>query len=163
MKKVENNRVVTLDYELRDASDNTVLDSSAENGRLPYLHGSKFLMPGLEAALEGKSLGERVELTLSGDQAYGDYDEKMVFTIPRKEFPDHIEVEVGLEFEAEIQDELRYCTVTQAEHDLITVNANHPLAGRTLTVWAKITDIREASQEELEHGHVHEDGEDCDE
>jgi FKBP-type peptidyl-prolyl cis-trans isomerase SlyD len=163
MSTIKNNEVVTINYTLIDTEDNSILDSSDENGSLPYLHGSQFLMPGLESALSGKAIGDKVDLTLKGDQAYGDFKNDLVFTINRNEFPDDIALEVGLEFEAEIKDELRYCTITQIENDLVTINANHPLSGKTLRVQAEVIAIRKATPEEIEHGHVHEDDQDCEE
>jgi len=157
-KVVEEDMVVTIQYTLSE-EDGSVLDSSEENGDLDYLHGYEGVMPGLEKALEGKGIGESIDVTLTGDDAYGSYDESLLFTVSQGEFPDDVVIEEGLEFEAEIKDELRYCTVEKITEDgMVHINANHPLAGKTLRVQAKILEIRGASEEELDHGHVHSHG-----
>lgn len=156
--QVEDDKVVTISYTLKN-SQGEVLDSSEENGDLDYLHGYEGIMPGLERALQGKTIGNSISVELSGDDAYGEYDEKLIFTVPRSEFPDEIDIEEGLEFEAEIQDSIRYCTIEEIDaQGMVRVNANHPLAGETLQVAAKVLAIREATEEELDHGHVHSDG-----
>lgn len=151
-------KVVTISYKLQD-EDGTLLDSSEENGDLAYLHGHQGIMSGLEKALEGHSAGYRVDLTLSGDEAYGEYDEKLIFQVPKKEFPADLPLEPGFEFEAEIMDAPRYCVIEEVSSEgMVRVNANHPLAGKTLKVEAEILEIRDATDEEIDHGHVHHPG-----
>jgi len=156
-QKIEEDMVVTISYTLRDESGE-ILDSSEENGNLDFLVGYEGVMPGLEQALIGKKLGDSVDLSLSGEDAYGEYDEKLFFTVAKDEFPKDVELTEGLEFEAEIQDRIRYCTIEKiTDDDMVHINANHPLAGQVLQVQAKVLGIREATDEELDHGHVHSD------
>lgn len=153
-------KVVTISYSLKDENGD-LLDSSEENGDLAYLHGYEGIMPGLEKALDGHPVGHSVKLNLSGEDAYGDYDDSLIFSIPKEEFPSDFNLEVGQEFEAEIRDSVRYCTIEQVGDDgQVRINANHPLAGKTLQVEAKILQIRDATDEEIDHGHVHHPGHD---
>lgn len=155
---VKDDSVVTISYTL-SSQDGELLDSSEENGDLQYIHGYEGIMPGLERALEGKPVGHSVDLVLSGDDAYGEYDENLIYSFSRDDFPKDLELEPGLEFEAEIGDALRYCVVEDISEDgMVQVNANHPLAGMKLRVSATVLAVRDATEEELDHGHVH-DGE----
>jgi len=152
--QVEKNRVVTISYEMKD-NQAEILDSSEESGDLTYLHGSSFLVPGFERALDGKKAGDGIQVTIMPTDGYGEYDETLIFQVSRSDFQDGVELYEGLEFEAEVRDELRWCTIAAIEGDVVTVDANHPLAGEELIVQAKVLEIREATPEELEHGHVH--------
>lgn len=151
-------KVVSIEYELKSV-DGEILDSSDENGVLSYLQGSGFLFPGLEKALEGKAVGDAISQTFKAADAYGEYDEKFVFEAARSDFTEGVELYEGLEFEAEVEDELKICTIIHIDGDKVTVDANHPLSGEDLQVRAKITEIRDATPEEIEHGHVHDGSE----
>ena len=147
-------KVITIDYELKSA-DGEILDSSDENGALSYIHGIGFLVPGIERALDGKKIGDAIQTVVSPEDGYGEYDEDLVFEVTKDDFEKDVEIFEGLEFQAEIGDEVRLCTVVAIENDTITVDANHPLSGEELHVRAKVLEIRDATPEELEHGHVH--------
>ena len=151
---VAKNKVVTIAYSLADA-DGEIFDSSTENGNLAYLHGTNFLVPGIERRLEGQTVGFELSTVVSPADGYGEYDESLIFQVTRKDFSAGTDLYEGLEFEAEVRDELRVCTIAGIEGDTITVDANHPLAGETLHVQATIVDIREATKDELKHGHAH--------
>jgi FKBP-type peptidyl-prolyl cis-trans isomerase SlyD len=154
---INKNLVVSFDYTLTD-ENKQVLDSSSGSGPLSYLHGYENIIPGLEKALEGKSEGDAFVVTVSAAEAYGERDEHFVANIPLNQFEDATAVEAGMQFQAETPDGGRIVTVTKVANDMATIDANHPLAGIDLTFDVKIVAIREATAEELEHGHPHHEG-----
>jgi FKBP-type peptidyl-prolyl cis-trans isomerase SlyD len=146
--------VVAIHYTLTDTKG-TVLDSSNGQDPLTYLHGAHAIIPGLENALEGKSAGESLTVSIPPDQAYGLRDEAMVQEVSRKAFG-NIKVEPGMQFRAEGQNAgSRIVTVVAVDGDSIRIDANHPLAGQTLNFDVKIMTVRAATAEEVAHGHVH--------
>jgi FKBP-type peptidyl-prolyl cis-trans isomerase SlyD len=155
---VEKDKVITIDYELKSA-DGEILDSSDENGALSYIHGAGYLVPGIENALAGKQIGESIQVVVPPADGYGEYNEELVFEVTKDDFEEGVEIFEGLEFQAEIDEQVRLCTVVAVENDKVTVDANHPLSGEELHVRAKVLGIREASAEEIEHGHVHDGSE----
>jgi FKBP-type peptidyl-prolyl cis-trans isomerase SlyD len=154
---ISKNLVVSFDYTLTDESKQ-VLDSSSGSGPLSYLHGHENIIPGLEKALEGKSEGDSLTVTVPAAEAYGVRDERLVANIPLDQFEDATSVEAGMQFQAETPDGDQIVTVTKVANGMATIDANHPLAGMDLTFEAKIVSIREATAEELEHGHPHQEG-----
>lgn len=151
--QIANQKVITIDYTLTDESGE-VLDSSEQDGPLSYLHGSGNIVPGLEQALEGKSIGDALKVVVAPEDAYGERDERLVQAVPREQFPDG-EIAVGMRFRADSPGGTKVLTVTAVDDAEVTVDANHPLAGRTLSFDVTVRGIREATEEELEHGHVH--------
>lgn len=151
---IAKDRVVSIDYTLTNASGE-VLDSSNETGPLAYLHGNENIITGLEKALEGKSEGDAIKVTVSAAEAYGERDESLVVNVPLDRFQGAGAVEAGMQFEAETAEGSRMVTVTKVAAGMATVDANHPLAGLDLSFDVKIMSIRDASPEELEHGHPH--------
>ncbi|HET9933519.1 MAG TPA: peptidylprolyl isomerase, partial [Polyangiaceae bacterium] len=121
---------------------------------LSYLHGFGNIVPGLEKALEGKGVGDALKVVVAPDDAYGERDEKLVQAVPRDEFPDG-EIAVGMRFRADSPSGSKVLTVVALNDSEVTVDANHPLAGCTLSFDVKVRGIRDATQEELDHGHVH--------
>ena len=154
---ISKNLVVSFDYTLTD-ENKQVLDSSSDSGPLSYLHGHENIIPGLEKELEGKTEGDAFTITVPAAEAYGERDERLVADIPLENFEDPGMVEEGMQFQAETPDGDRIVTVTKVAADTATIDANHPLAGMDLTFDVKIVSIREASSEELEHGHPHHEG-----
>lgn len=150
---VAKNRVVSIDYQLKDATGK-LIDSSEGSEPLVYLHGNGNIIPGLEKVLEGKDAGESVVCVIQPVEAYGERDENLVFKVGKDEF-EGADVEVGMQFEAQGEEGAQIVTVVGVEGDEVTIDANHPLAGETLHFDVKIVDVREAQAEELEHGHVH--------
>ena len=156
--QISDKMVVTIDYTLKD-DNGTVLDSSTE-GNFTYLHGANNIIPGLENALTGKSAGDEVDVSVSPAEGYGEHNETMIQAVPRDMFDSEQEIQVGMQFHAESPEgEMIVVTVTDVEGDDVTVDGNHPLAGVNLNFGVKVIDIREASEEEIEHGHVHGPGE----
>lgn len=152
--QISDKMVVTIDYTLKD-DNGTVLDTSTE-GNFAYLHGANNIIPGLENALTGKSAGDEVDVSVSPAEGYGEHNETMIQAVPRDMFDSEQEIQVGMQFHAESPEgEMIVVTVTDVEGDDVTVDGNHPLAGVNLNFGVKIVDIREASEEEIEHGHVH--------
>jgi FKBP-type peptidyl-prolyl cis-trans isomerase SlyD len=148
------NTVVHIHYTLKnDAGD--VLDSSNGNEPLAYLHGNGNIIPGLEKALEGKQAGDKVSVKIAPGDGYGERDAGLVQDVPRSAFVGIPNVEVGMQFQADSNHGPRTVVVTQVAGDTITVDGNHPLAGQNLNFDVEITEVRKATREELEHGHVH--------
>lgn len=152
--KIAKDAVVTIDYTLTD-EHGKVLDSSIGQEPLTYLHGAGNLIPGLESQLEGKSKGDEVKISVPPAEAYGDRDERKVLTVAREQFSGVDKLEVGMQFTAGGGQGEYIVTVTRIEGDTVTVDANHPLAGRTLNFDVRVVDVRNATPDELSHGHVH--------
>jgi FKBP-type peptidyl-prolyl cis-trans isomerase SlyD len=156
--KIAKDTVVSLNYELFD-STGELLEKVEE--QISYLHGGyDGIFPLVEEALHGKNVGDRVSVTMQPDDAFGEYDHSLVEVESRSSFPK--EVAVGMQFEGapEASDEEDFIlfTVVDVTEDEVTVDGNHPLAGKTLTFNCTVTGVRPATAEELEHGHVHEPG-----
>jgi len=152
--QVEKNRVVSIDYTLKD-NDDQVIDTSEGREPLAYIHGVGQIIPGLENALEGKEPGADVSVTINPEEGYGERDESMVLNVPREQFEGAESIEPGMQFQAETDEGVRILTVLEAGDQEVTVDGNHPLAGITLNFDVSVQDVREAEQEELDHGHVH--------
>lgn len=157
--QIAKNAVVAIDYTLTD-DNGQVLDTSQERGPLSYLHGAGNIIPGLEKALEGKAEGEKVNVSVAPEEGYGQRDESLVQAVPKKMFAETAEPEPGMQFQAMGPDGARILTVMKVEGDQVTVDANHPLAGQQLNFDVAVVNVREASEEEVEHGHVHDPNED---
>ncbi len=148
------NTVVTLDYQVHDTEGN-LIDAGAEP--LVYVHGGyDGIFPTLEEALQGKEVGASLKLKLEPGEAFGEYDAALVNVEPRDLFPEQIEV--GMQFERASEDdeeEDMLYTITEIEADKVVVDGNHPLAGMALVFDCTVAEVRQATQEELAHGHVH--------
>ncbi|HNY99345.1 MAG TPA: peptidylprolyl isomerase [Rectinema sp.] len=152
--EIKKDRVVTIDYSLSD-DVGRIIDSSEENEPLVYLHGNDNIIPGLERELEGKIPGETLSCSIPPTDAYGERNESLVFKVNKKDFGDNVEVAAGMQFEAHGEDGTLIVTVVNVDGEEVTLDANHPLAGETLHFDVKVVDVREATPEELEHGHAH--------
>ena len=153
--QVSEQKVVTMNYEVAD-DQGQLIDRSEEGGPLAYIHGNGQLIPGLESALEGRGKGDKVAVDVPPEQGYGERDEEGVQTVARTQFDDSVEIEVGMQFEAQDDDEgHQIVTVAAVDGENITLDTNHPLAGKNLRFDVEILDVRDASAEELSHGHVH--------
>ena len=152
---VSEQKVVTMNYEVAD-DQGQLIDRSEEGGPLAYIHGNGQLIPGLETALEGRGKGDKIAVDVPPEQGYGERDEEGVQTVARNQFDDSVEIEVGMQFEAQDEDEgHQIVTVVAVDGENITLDTNHPLAGKNLCFEVEILDVRDASAEELSHGHVH--------
>jgi FKBP-type peptidyl-prolyl cis-trans isomerase SlyD len=151
---IAKDKVVSIDYTLTN-DNGDVLDSSAGREPLAYLQGHNNLIPGLEKELEGKVKGDKLVAIIPPEQAYGLRSEEMVQNVPRENFENPDEIKVGAQFQVQMQDHVQIAVVTDVKDDIITVDMNHPLADETLHFDVEVMEVREASAEELEHGHVH--------
>ncbi len=155
--QVGKDSVVTLSYRVTDLQGNLVDEGSEP---LVYLHGGYGgIFAKIEEALQGKSAGEHFDVKLEPDDAFGDYDAELVMVEPRSLFPENIEVGMQFERATEEGDDDELFTITDIAEDKVVVDGNHPLAGMALMFSCTIADVREASAEEISHGHVHAPGE----
>lgn len=145
--------VVSFHYTLTN-NRGDVLDRSSDEP-LAYLHGGGNIIAGLEKALLGKQVGDKLEVTVNPAEGYGEKRQELIQQVPRQAFHGIDQIELGMSFSAQSNAGPMRVTVTAVEEDQITVDGNHPLAGETLHFAVEITDVRAASPEELEHGHVH--------
>ena len=152
--KITKDLVAAIDYSLTDDSGE-VLDASDADEPLAYIHGGGSLIPGLERELEGREAGDSFNAVVEPADAYGIRDESLIFTTKKKRFDDPDELAVGVHFQAEISGEVKLCTILEIDEKTVKVDANHPLAGMTLHFDVTVRDVREPTEEELEHGHVH--------
>jgi FKBP-type peptidyl-prolyl cis-trans isomerase SlyD len=154
--QINRGKVVTLDYELKNADGE---DLEEEGAQVAYLHGGfGGIFPKVEEALEGKEVGHQANVTLEPDDAFGEYDADLIRVEPRERFPK--EIEVGMQFEGvpgDREEEALIYTITDITTESVVVDGNHPLAGERLWFKGAVTDVRAATQEELTHGHVHGD------
>jgi FKBP-type peptidyl-prolyl cis-trans isomerase SlyD len=154
---IADQKVVSLNYTVKD-TEGQVVESSEGAAPLVYLHGQGDVIPGLEAALLGKAPGEEFDVTVEPADAYGEYHEEMVQVVPRTVFEGVENIETGMVFTAQAQNGPVQLTVTKVDGDDITVDPNHPLSGKILHFSGSVIEVREATEEELSHGHVHGEG-----
>lgn len=160
MQKITDGLVVSLNFTL--TVDGETLAKSEAGDPMEYLHGAEEILPGLEAALEGKQVGDTFSVTLPPEDAYGEYDDEDVEEIDRADIPNADELEIGMSVEVEDEDGYAYpAEVVDMTETLVTLDFNPPLAGKTLTYAVEVIGVREATPEEIEHGHAH--GDDWDE
>ena len=156
--KVGKDKVVLMHYTLKnDAGD--VIDSSNGADPLPFLQGHGNIIPGLESALEGSKVGDKLDVSIKPEEGYGERMKDAIQEIPSSALQGVDEVKVGMQLQSQDKDGNAFLvSVTKIEDDKITVDGNHPLAGQTLHFSVSIESIRKAEAEELSHGHVHADG-----
>ena len=152
--EIARHKVVTIDYTLTDHAG-TVIDSTDGGDPFSYLHGAGTAIPGLENALDGKAAGEALSVQLSPERAYGERNEALVQVVSREQFESDSEVEVGMQFQATTEAGPRLVTVVKVVGEEVTVDGNHPLAGVTLKFDVNVRDVRDATAEEVSHGHPH--------
>lgn len=152
---IENNKVASIDYTLTNDAGET-LDTSIGREPLSYIQGHQNIIPGLEKALEGKTAGEKLTVTVPPEEAYGNSNPASIQTVARDVFQGVENIDVGMQFQSQGEGgQPIIVTVTKIEEDQITIDGNHPLADMTLTFEVEIKEVRDASEEELSHGHVH--------
>jgi len=148
--QITKDKVAQIHYTLKDAEGN-LIDSSAGNEPLTYLHGSGNLIAGMEEGLEGKAKGDKFVLKISPEKGYGVRDAALIQKVPRSSFGNQ-KIEKGMQFQT---NHGQVVTVTETGLESITVDGNHPLAGKELHFDVEVMGIRNATQEEISHGHVH--------
>jgi FKBP-type peptidyl-prolyl cis-trans isomerase SlyD len=151
--QVARDAVVAIHYTLKnDAGE--VLDSSSGGEPLAYIQGGGNIIPGLEEALEGHVVGDKLDVSIPAEKAYGAQEPGLIQQVPRRHFGG-TDVKPGMRFTAETEQGQRQVVVTRIAGDMVTVDGNHPLAGQALHFSVEITEVRVATEEELSHGHVH--------
>jgi FKBP-type peptidyl-prolyl cis-trans isomerase SlyD len=152
--KIEINKVVQINYLLTDADGNQM---DASNGEpLAYLHGHHNLIPGLEAELTGKQAGDKFTATIPAEEAYGEKQDHLVQSgVPKDMFQGVEKLEVGMRFEAQSEQGFHSVVITEISEETVTVDGNHEMAGMDLTFEVEVIDIRDATEEEISHGHAH--------
>ena len=148
------NSVAAFHYTLTD-DQNQVIDSSAGRAPLTYLHGSGQIVPGLEKQMDGRSVGDKFVAEVAPEEGYGVHQPELMQEVPRDAFQGVEDIQPGMQFQGRGPQGEINVTVTKVEDDKVFIDGNHPLAGKTLHFAIEITEVREASAEELEHGHVH--------
>lgn len=152
--QITKNAIALFAYTLKD-DDGDLLDSTEESDPLAYIHGVGQLIPGLEQELEGKGKGDSFEIRIPPEKAYGPKNQELIQPVPRDQLPDDVEIEVGMQFQAQSEDGSQVVTVVEIDGDQISLDANHPLAGVALNFAVTVVEVREATPDELEHGHAH--------
>jgi FKBP-type peptidyl-prolyl cis-trans isomerase SlyD len=152
---IKSGKVVDLKYTLSN-SDGEVLDQSDQSDPFSYIHGAQQIVPGLETALEGLKIGDKKKVVVPPEQGYGENDPQLKLVVNRSQFPAGAHLEEGMAFRANSPEgEDMVFRVESIQGDQIHVNGNHPLAGETLNFDVEVLAVRDATTEEMEHGHVH--------
>jgi FKBP-type peptidyl-prolyl cis-trans isomerase SlyD len=151
---IKQDSVVTFYYTLKDDADE-VIDSSSPGEPLAYLHGHGNLVPGLERELEGKSAGDKLSVKVTPAAGYGEFSKDLIQKVPRRSLKGISKITVGMRLHAQTEQGPRAVTVTNVMGDMVTIDGNHPLAGKNLNFDIEIVAVREPTEEELAHGHVH--------
>lgn len=147
--------VVELHYTLKD-QDGELLDSAGADDPFHYLHGSGQIVPGLEDALTGLKVGDKKQVAVPPAEGYGDYDPQLALTVSKAQFPEGVDIEVGMQFESTTPEGIEAVfSIESIEGDKVHIDGNHPLAGATLNFDIEVKSIRKATEEELSHGHAH--------
>ncbi|MBJ7539682.1 FKBP-type peptidyl-prolyl cis-trans isomerase [Marinomonas transparens] len=155
--QIAENTVVSMHYTLTDEQGET-LDSSIGQDPLVFLSGAQNIIDGLDKALQGKKSGEKLTVAVSPEEGYGEIHQELIQKVPRENFQGVDDIQVGMQFMAQTPDGQQPVTVIEVEEDGVMLDGNHPLAGKMLNFDVEVLEVREASAEELEHGHVHGEG-----
>jgi len=151
---VKNDLIIAMDYSL--SVDEEVIDSSDEREPLEFLQGHGNIIPGLEREILGMKIGESKEVNVSPAEGYGETEDDAFMEVPTNQFPENIPLEIGTEIQLQNEEgEPAYARIEKIENNIATLNFNHPLAGKELHFAIKIIAIRDPSEEEIAHGHVH--------
>ena len=151
---IKKNDVVSLSYSLKN-SDGIELDKAGAEEPMNYLHGAGNIVPGLEEAIESLKVGDKKDVMVLPEKGYGDFDPKLLLKVARSNFPKDMDIKPGMQFSSEMGGKDNVFTVEGVDGGQVNVNGNHPLAGQTLHFNIEIMGIRDATEEELSHGHVH--------
>ncbi|MCL9775606.1 MULTISPECIES: peptidylprolyl isomerase [Vibrio] len=155
--KIAKNVVVSVAYQVK-TEDGVVVDQSTVEAPLDYLHGHNNLIVGLEKELEGKEVGSKFTSVVAAEEAYGEYNDALVQRVPADVFQGVDVIEVGMRFLADTDQGPIPVEITEVDGDEVVVDGNHMLAGQTLTFDVEVVALREATEEEAAHGHIHQEG-----
>lgn len=152
--KIQNDLVVTLDYKL--FVEDELLESTDDGEPIQFLQGHGQIIPGLEDAIFNLKVGDTKKVVIEPENAYGEYDPESIEVAKIEEFSEEVPMDVGtfLDFRDD-DDEVLSAQIVEADEETVTLDFNHPLAGKTLTFEITVTDLRPATEEELDHGHSH--------
>ncbi|MCB1189351.1 MAG: peptidylprolyl isomerase [Leptospiraceae bacterium] len=151
--KIENNSVVSFEYTLKDSEGNLI--DSSEGESLSYIQGTGNIIIGLENEMQGRQSGDQFKVSIPAKDGYGEYKEELVQKVPKQYFDENLTIAPGMQFQTQNDGQLQILTVLEVENENVIMDGNHPLAGFDLNFDVKITEVRSATEEELEHGHVH--------
>ena len=154
---ITSNTVVQMHYKLTN-QDGMLLDSSEGREPLTYMHGKQMLIPGLENQLEGKAIGEKFTANVVAAEAYGDKSPEMIHVVPKENFSGDGELAAGLQIQIDTNQGTQMAIITKVEGEDVTIDMNHPFAGKTLYFSGEVLNVREAHENEKQHGHVHAGG-----
>ena len=155
---IEQNKVITMNFTLTDDHGN-VLDSTEKGGPFSYISGSNMVLPKLEEAVNGMLIGSKKALKLEAKDGYGNYNDDAIQVVGKENFPEDFVLEVGMEYMASNPDGVQMpFVISNVDGEEITVDFNHPLAGKNLNFDIELLNVRDATAEELSHGHVHGEG-----
>jgi FKBP-type peptidyl-prolyl cis-trans isomerase SlyD len=153
---VQDGQVVSLVYTLQ--VDGEVIDSSEENEPLQFIQGEGHIIPGLEGALYEMGIGESKNLVIAPEDGYGEFNEEAFIEVPKDQFPPSVPIELGTELQVRNPEgDVLEARIDKIEEDNVRLDFNHPLAGKELHFDVKVIALRQATEEEISHGHVHED------
>ena len=155
--EIAEKKVVTIHYKLTD-DDGQTLDTSEGADPLVFIHGIGMLIPGLENALVGKKKGDNLKVAVKPEEGYGQRDEGLTQMVEKSQFDNGEEIQIGMQFQVDTPQGTLIVVVTEVTDTHVKVDGNHPLAGVNLNFEVNVEDVREATQEELDHGNVHEPG-----
>ncbi len=154
LMNIRDDLVVSLDYTLK--VDGAVIDKSENGEPIQFIQGQGHVIPGLERQLYGMTIGESKLLVIPPAEGYGEVDDDAYANVPRSQFPADIPLELGIALQLRDQrGEVLNATIEEINQEAVRLNFNHPLAGKELIFTVKVVDLREATQEEMDHGHVH--------
>ena len=156
---VEENMVVSIHYRLTDDQQQEIENSYGDVPMI-YLHGHNNLIPGLESVLDGKQAGDQLSVTVAPEDGYGEYNDALKQQLPSEAFAG-LDPKVGMQFTADTDNGPMQVNVLEVTDETVTVDGNHPFAGKTLHFEVEVTEIRDATPTELEHGHIHSGGGCC--
>ncbi|MBN2547444.1 MAG: peptidylprolyl isomerase [Spirochaetes bacterium] len=151
---IEKNKVVSINYTVKD-DKGEVIDTSEGRKPLNYIHGLGYIVKGLENALEGKTVGDAISITVKPEDGYGVYSNDLIFKVEKEKFNQINNLTVGMQIQMQTENGPMIFSVAEIEDKTVTIDGNHPLAGKNLHFDVSVTSVREATQEELDHGHVH--------
>jgi len=152
---ISDDHVVTIHYRLT-LDDGSIADESFGGDPLVYLHGARNIVPGLERQLAGKMKGDKVEAVVPANEGYGEYDPTAEQTVPKTAFPPNVDLQVGMSFQTRARNgQAMPVWIRAIKDDQVVVSANHPMAGQRLNFTVEVLDVRAATREEKQHGHVH--------
>ena len=146
--QIAKDKVVKINYTLTD-DEGKQIDTSVGGEPLQYVHGNGYLLSKLEEALEGKTVGDKITTVIAAKDGYGEYDEKLIVDVPREQFDTSVQIEPGMQFQADTPVGPQIVTVMKVTDTSVTINGNHELAGKNLHFAVEVVEVRDATEEEL--------------